>query len=432
MMRSGMIWAQLVLLAACAIEPRAFAQDVLIDSSGVLSPSALKSGIDLLPVQFDDGGAGPYGGSAAFQGGPGGSVYERPIPNQRMVFSDDGSSRQFYSYEGLFFRVEYLNWDFKTPNSVMGESTLLTDNITQPFDVTGFLDPALDTSGVGKVSVLDELTLHNSNGVRGVLGVPLTFGTFEAGAMGFHIAEESFNAGPIDGSTTNPFRLNSFTVNGQTTDQFKVYTSDYNVNYTSKLYGADANLIFDGISGDYLTLKPIAGFRFANLSETMEESGIFESSTVPAFQSEIVSTTLNNLYIPQVGMRFQFETKWFTLAFDPKVGLGLNDYYNKVSSNNIFPGGGYLESKDSSNALMQMVDLGVTGRVPVSEYFNITLGYNFLWLGRVSRASHNVAYDAEATDPTDISTYSNNVHVDSQLTDMFFQGASIGGEFIYR
>lgn len=430
MMRIGHFRAQLILMALIAIGSGAYAQDVLIDSSGNLSRSAGKSlpDFNLLTVQYDP----TYGGPPSFQGGPAGSVYERPIPNNRMVFSDNGSERQFYSYEGMFFRLEYLNWDFKTPNSVMGESTLLTKDITEPFDVTSLLDPSLSTSGLGKVSTLDPLTLHNTNGVRGVLGIPLTFGSFEGSAFGFHIAEESFNAGTINGSTEHPFRLNSFTVNGATTDVFKPYSSDYGVNYTSKLYGAETNLIFDGISGDALTFKPIAGFRFMNLTETMQESGVFESSTVAAFRSDIESDTLNNLYVPQIGMRIQFESKWFTLAFDPKFGLGLNDYSNKVSSNNILSGDGYFESKDSANHLMQMVDLGLTGRVPVSEYFNITLGYNFMWLGRISRASHNVAYDVNATDPTDLSTYSNNIHVDTRLTDMFFQGASIGGEFIYR
>jgi len=286
---------------------------------------------------------------------------------------------------------------------------------------------------LGKVSTLDPLNLHNGDGVRGTLGIPLTFGAFEASAFGFHLVEESFNAGPIDGTAFHPFRLNSLTVNGAADDLFRVYTADYNVNYTSKLYGAETNLVFDGIGGEFLTFKPIAGFRFMNLSETMEESGVFESSVVSAFRTDVESTTINNMYLPQAGMRFQLENKWFTLQFDPKVGIGLNDNSNKVSSKNFTaPGDPYLESKENSKAFMQMVDLGLTGRVPVSERFSITLGYNFMWLGRISRASHNVAYDISASDVTDPSTYSNNVHVDPRLTDMYFQGGSIGGEFIYR
>jgi len=439
MMRSGHFWARVVLLAACAMGSKALAEDVLINPTGTLSSDGfdviskigedLADGVDLLPVQYgyDDGmGYGPSG----FQGGPAGTVYERPIPNQRMVFSGDPTSRQFYSYEGLFFRVEYLNWDFKSPNSVTGESTLLTKNITEPFIVSDFSTLG---GGLGKVSTLDPLNLHNGDGVRGTLGIPLTFGAFEASAFGFHLVEESFNAGPIDGTAFHPFRLNSLTVNGAADDLFRVYTADYNVNYTSKLYGAETNLVFDGIGGEFLTFKPIAGFRFMNLSETMEESGVFESSVVSAFRTDVESTTINNMYLPQAGMRFQLENKWFTLQFDPKVGIGLNDNSNKVSSKNFTaPGDPYLESKENSKAFMQMVDLGLTGRVPVSERFSITLGYNFMWLGRISRASHNVAYDISASDVTDPSTYSNNVHVDPRLTDMYFQGGSIGGEFIYR
>lgn len=430
MMRSGHLWARVILLACCAMGSKAFAQDVLINPTGTLESvgTDLSTGFDmgfadganLLPVQYEYGGGGPYG----FQGGPGGAVYERPIPNQRMVFSGNPNDRQYYSYEGLFFRMEYLNWDFKSPNSVMGESTLLTKNITKPF----LIDPYTTTTvtGYGEVSTLDSLNLHNSNGVRGTFGVPLTFGSFEGSAFGFHIAEETFNAGTIDASSVHPLRLNSLTLGGDTTDLFRIYTADYNVNYTSKLYGAEANLIFDGTGSNFLTFNPIAGFRFMNLSETMEESGIFESSSVSAFRSEVNSYTLNNMYLPQAGVRVQFETKWFTLQFDPKVAIGLNDNSNKVSSvNYTAPGDAYLESKQNAKSFMQMVDLGMTGRVPVSERFSITLGYNFLWMGQISRASHNVAYNIN-TDG------SNDVHVDPRLTDMFFQGGSIGGEFVYR
>lgn len=435
MMIPGRAWTRLVLLAACAFTAQASAQDILINPSGTLLSDAFGSSAahstdlsheaDLNTVQYGGDPSGQAYCPPSFQGGPDGMVYERPIPNQRMLFSGNPKDRQFYSYEGLFFRVEYLNWDFKRPgDTMMGESTLVSKDITVPFLLDGFVDPSLAT-GYGKVSTLEPIALNNTNGVRGTLGIPLTFGSFEASALGFHIAEETFNAGAITGTYQNPFRLNSFTVGGETTDLFRVYSSDYQVNYTSKLYGAETNLFFDGMGGQYLTYKPMAGFRFLNLTEEMEETGTFESIAISPFQTDIRSNALNNLYIPQVGVRLQFESKWFTFAFDPKIGLGLNDYYNKVSSNDLTPGEGYLESKDSSRNLMQMVDLGMTGRVPVSEYFSITLGYNFMWLGRVSRASQNVAYDVNPD-------LSNNIHVDTQLTDMVFQGASIGGEFIFR
>lgn len=442
MMTRGHVWVPVLLLAASALVSQAPAQDVRIDSSsgtlsqGLFEPASFFAPAEkqsreeprkfnLLPVQYDYGPSPYSAGPPSFQGGPSGAAYERPIPNQQMVFSGNPNERQFYSYEGVFFRTEYLNWTFQRPgDTMMGESTLVTKDPTIPFELDGFGDP-LTASNFGKVSTLEPIAFNGTSGVRGVLGVPLTFGSFEGSAFGFHMAEESFDAGPIDGTVFRPFRINSLTIGGDVTDAFRPYSSSYKVNYTSKLYGAETNLIFDGLSNDALTLKPIAGFRFMNLSETMEETGILVAPPVAPFASEVNSTTLNNMYLPQAGVRCQLETKWLTFAFDPKFGLGANDYYNKVSSNNYLPGSGYLESKDSSRNLMYMVDLGLTGRIPVSEYFNVTLGYNFMWLGRVSRASDNVAYDLN-------DDLTNNVHVDTQLTDMVFQGASIGGEFIYR
>lgn len=430
-----------VMLATLAITvSSAAAQDVGLEPSGELSLSVEESTSkilsDILPVQGYAPPGMPYGGASYLppyaQEGPDGALYQRPIPNQPMWFSSgDPHQKEFRSFDGWFVRAEYLNWTFQRPGDVLVGAPIW-DAQTNPdatkqrdFNVGTNNNPNIVTAFFRNPS-LEPIGLNNVNGARGTMGIPLTFGSIEASVFGFHSANSSFSAKPMDGTYLYPFYAVSTYVNGApgTVPTFYLFDAGFTESYSTSLYGAESNLFFDGISPTtFFSLKPLAGFRYLNLSEELAVSG---ASTLlgnaSPFARGFTSSADNSLWMGQAGLRFQFELPRVAFTFDPKYALGANCYSNNVSALNM-AGTGTTWNKATNIA--NLVDLGFTGRVQLTEYFTLTAGYNFIWVGGVSRAGNNVQYNSTGGAVP-------GVYVDSKRTDMTLQGVSVGGEITYR
>ncbi|MFO1022123.1 MAG: BBP7 family outer membrane beta-barrel protein [Planctomycetales bacterium] len=426
-----------VMLATLAITISSVeAQDVWLEPGGELSQTVgettSKILADILPVQgYMPQGMPPYGAPPYAQEGSDGALYQRPIPDRPMWFSSqDPHQKEFRSFEGWFVRAEYLNWTFQRPGNVLVGAPIW-DNLTNPdrptnrtFNLGTDSDPILYT-GFFKNPSLEPIGLNNANGARGTLGIPLTFGSLEASVFGFHSVASSFSAKPQEGTIRNPFYAVSTYVDGVPGDipTFFLFDAGFTENYSSSLYGAESNLIFDGIGPTtFFSIKPMAGVRYLCLSEELAVQG----ATTDIGNSEpihrgFISTSDNRMWMGQAGLRFQFDLPRFTFTFDPKYALGSNSFANDVGTLNMAGSG---KTWDKSTNIANLVDLGMTGRIQLSEYFTFTAGYNFIWLGGVSRAGNNLQYNVNGTMPA--------VYVDSKKTDMTLQGFSVGGEITYR
>ena len=383
------------------------------------------------PVYGEDliGGTGyPY--PPGYGTGP---IPEGSIPEAPMWFSRTDPSRwRFGDPTGWFFRTEYLNWDFKRPgDTLLGAPILGISDPTTPFPVFDFSIPPAQI-GSAVVPSLKPMRLDSQSGVRGTIGIPLTFGSFEASMTGFSKASETISFGPdtyLDPDVNVIFPLftgTSTLVNGLPSQNIELYNDTFLAAFTSRLWGTETNLFLHGSSTNFFTFMPIVGFRYLDLEETLNQRGNFVDplGLQPDVLSEIDSQSHNRLFTPQIGLRSQFDCKYFSFSFDPKYGMGLNSYNNMVRTNHFRSNADpEVITRNSAAQMAHVLDLGFTGRIHLTPNFSLTAGYNYIWLGNITRAHNNIYYNDNGDLPTPP-----GVVLSTKKTDMTFQGISMGAE----
>ena len=367
---------------------------------------------------------GPY----ATAGGYGGNdpYFVAPTPDAPPVFSSrDPFQSSTRSWDGFFFRTEYLQFDYTRPGDVLlGAPVFGVDNPRRPFEVFDGLGNSL---GFAEVPNLNSNRINNIPGVRGTVGVPLIFGSAEASIFGMGTAQQSFEDTTMLGTINQPFLGTSTLVNGIVDNNIQLYNDSFRSTFTSKLWSADANIFFDGPTSNYFAFSPMVGFKYLDLREGLQQRGSFQPDPLlglPKVVTDIDSYAANQLFAPQIGLRSKFENSFMAVTFDPKVGLGANVYKNRLEVNNFRSNGDpFTVMTDSSAQISPVVDLNLTGRIKVTPNFSITAGYNFIFVSRVTRPQDNIYYnDTGAADPP-------GVVLKSHKQDMTFQGLTLGIEF---
>lgn len=408
------------LLVGSSLMGTAHAQDVYSDGGGYSSFESYGDGGATIPntppgpysMPYGSGGVDPY--------------WVAPTPESTQVFSRvDGTQSAFRSWDGFFFRTEYLQFDYTRPGDVLlGAPVFGVTDPTKPFPVFDTLGSLL---GFAEVPTLQTMKLNNIPGVRGTVGIPLIFGSAEASIFGMGNASQTIEDTALFGTLGQPFLGTSTLVNGIVDNNIELYNDSFRTTFTSKLWSSEANLFFDGPSSTFFSFSPMIGFKYLDLREGLQQQGVFTPSPIlglPKVVTDIDSYSANQLYVPQVGLRTKFENSFMAVTFDPKFGLGANVYKNRLEVNN-FRGNAdpYMVMQDSTAQLAPVIDLNLTGRWKVSPNINITAGYNFIWASRVTRPQDNIYYnDTGATDPPGIA-------LRSHKQDMTFQGLTLGLEF---
>jgi hypothetical protein len=335
-------------------------------------------------------------------------------------FSQGQSEKPFRSFDGLFFRTEYLLWSFSKPgNQLLGSPVLGVPDPTVPRDI---FDPLGNFIGTASVPSLAMTQLRNVSGARETVGIPLVFGSFEGNVFGFGRVQDRVVRTDLVGTSTF--------VNGQLADNIELYNAGFSANMVSQLWGAETNIFIDGPRSNLFSLKPMIGFRYLNLEENLYQRGTFvpdPTTGLAPINSQIDSGTLNNIFLPQIGLRTQFETKYVTVTIDPKFGLGPNKYHNLVRTYHFRSNGDpEVITTDDATQLAPVVDLGVTGKLNITPKFSLTAGYNLLYVSGISRPQGNIFYNDNGPLPTPP-----GVVVQTNKTDIIFYGLSLGGEFRY-
>ncbi|MDB5385995.1 MAG: hypothetical protein JWM11_1641, partial [Planctomycetaceae bacterium] len=187
-----------------------------------------------------------------------------PTPQQPTVFSKaDPFQSAFRSYEGFFFRTDYLLWDYTRPgNNLLGapQSGLVDPHDPfQVFDTSTFPSTLLGTASVPN---LDQFKLRNNSGVRGTVGIPLVFGSSESSIFTMGQAQDVFLDTSLLGTAKQPFAATTTYVNGALGDNVLLYNDSFKAVFNSKLWGADSNLFFNGPSSQYFSFSPMVGFKY--------------------------------------------------------------------------------------------------------------------------------------------------------------------------
>lgn len=326
-------------------------------------------------------------------------------------------------FDGGYVRTEYLNWSTSQPgDSLMGAPVLGNPNPRLPFVAT---DPFGGILGVGIVPSADPFQLDSNNGFRGTLGATLMSGpTFEVSAFVLAPTTSSFTYGNLlpQGLLVG----NSTFVNGQLANNIEFYNDFYQATYRSQVWGGEANFIIDYDPTGWIQLQPMLGFRYVSLHEVMHQRGNFRDQIL-LFDTttDIDSQTYNNLFGPQIGFRTEFVWNRFAVGVEPKLALTANSMIARVSTTHFRSvSDPEVNTQQSFTGFSPLFEVGFYARIPITRYGSLRVGYNIMYLSRVTRPEDNIYYNDNGPLPT-----LPDVVVSASRHDISLQGLTIGAEF---
>jgi Putative beta barrel porin-7 (BBP7) len=200
-----------------------------------------------------------------------------------------------------------------------------------------------------------------------------------------------------------------------------LYPNGIAAQFSTFMYGGEFNIVLNPIvpKEQGLVWMPLFGFRYLGIDEKFEINGFN-----PQGGTAIRSTTINNLFGPQAGCRFEFLTKWFTIGAEPKVMLGANLAASDLSSVDATIGNSSDHAQYTHFAPVGALDVYV--KIPLQEHIRVFVTYNLLGTGFISRPQEQIDYNTSQLSDGSIV---NDMHLDIHNSAFMVQGYSIGVEF---
>jgi len=363
-------------------------------------------------------------------------------PGDTWRIPDDSSSPYApygpeQKFDGGFLRTEYLNWNLSDPGNVpLGAPLAGISDPTQLFPV--FSPGSNNIIALARVADTFPISLSDNSGIRVTGGLELVNGgSIEVGAFMLARKSSGYDSKIFENTLVSnpgdPFSLHfvpttiatSTLTNGQVGNDVLLYNREYGVRYYSQLWGAEANWVGDYDREGLIWLNPTVGVRYFSLHEKMTQRGVFQDTVIqlPEVVTTIDSVTFNNLYGPQIGTRMEIVSKWINLGVDPKLMFLANTMAGSVTTNHLRSNNdGVFYSSDTTTSLSFGVDIGVNAQVNLSHNFSIRVGYNFIWLNRVTRPEDNIYYNnnGDGAPPAIVEKLEKH--------DFVVHGVSVGGE----
>lgn len=383
-------------------------------------------------------------GAPIMNGGHNRTIYEELPDDRGWLFEDSPLSKSLEnSFRHAYFRTEYLLWSLGDPGKVLlGEPLASGLDPRDPNNVP-VTDQGGTNVGLGVVPTLDDFQLSGKNGFRGTFGVPFGQGTFEANAFVFQTSSIRLDLTDVIGTIvdpTDPFSLPAFVaqpvlVLGAPSNSNIVYDDSYQAVLKTSVWGTEANYIFaapNAGAGDMITISPLVGFRYFNFRESLNQTGDYEFTndggvTFSTVTRRIDSSTINNSYGPQIGLRTELTISRLTVGAEPKVMVGLNSYKASLFTQNILNPDDLIEPDvnihDKETKFGPLADLKVYSRIAVSQNLQVFTSYNLVWAGMLTRPYDNIVYNSVAG--------VGDFQQDVQTTNTILQGLSVGAEFRY-
>lgn len=383
---------------------------------------------------------GPYGGPGQ-PGGPYGppDMYGPGSPTgyETEVFKGEGVGQGALgrlwqnAVRDSFLRVEYLLWDIEAPgNNLLGEAPAGVADPTTPFTVGQAVNPINGITTARALNLAD-IGLDDNNGVRVTWGVPLTFGTFEVSAFMLEEATQPRRPGELP-STTQAIAFPTTVDGGNPTNLVRLFEQDFHLNYSSDVYGINANVIFDQkiLPGEGLKWYPISGVRFVNIQEQMTATGM--SSAFPGVESLVDSDTRNHILAPNLGIGVDLVHRWFTLGVRPQFGLGVNNYRATVTTANFVSATDPETRREMHETkLTPTAQIDIYLRLNIKKNFRVWVGYSRFWASKVARPHEVVDYDLLTAGGVGAIPTGTNFTLHERLEDWTTGGLVVGGEYIF-
>ena len=335
------------------------------------------------------------------------------------------------SLHRMSFRLEYLNWSLSRPrDNALGGATLLTGSPAVPFAFPGTPGGGPNPLNIGRVSTLSDVSLENNNGLRGTFEIPFDAVVLEFGGFVLDQASDTASAFDLPQPGTGLFVATTFTVNGAASAVTpRLYDESFNTQFSSSLWGAGGNIIFntDSTPGEGLRIRPVLGFQYIGIKERLTQTGVFNAGRTIADQRSLIAAQTNNrIYGPNLGVRVELEHRWFTFGVSPNVLFAANSLEAAVASDHFLgPNDPLRTSAFDQTIFTAGFQMGVYGRLHVTENVSIHIGWDFLWLSQVLHPERAIRYDANGVGGVPVSS---NISAERNLNDYRVQGLSVGGE----
>ncbi len=356
-------------------------------------------------------------------------------------------------------RLEFMMFNFVAPaNDVIGAPVAnlgvgatpdKIDGITVPFDVNDNLNGGNPT-GLALFPLTNSMDSGDTPGVRGTWALELEEAEMELGFFGFEQAGSSLvfadidgprdilagvnpNIDPTLGLATMPNYAVPLLTDGLVADaagfNSLIFNNSFEAYSQTQMWGSElAFLSRKKLAGGVgFGLQYLGGFRYTSLDENFRFKGSFDGRGVfPSYTSLVSATTLNNLYGPELGLRWSLNSKYLTLSATPRVMLGINDYEARLSSDPL--GLGATRTQNDQVEFATMTQLGLNAEIHMTEGFSVYGGYDFMWLTGVTRPNDNIVYDSTTAAA---GGFTPNIRQSVHLNDFMANGFTFGAVFKY-
>ena len=139
--------------------------------------------------------------------------------------------------------------------------------------------------------------------------------------------------------------------------------------------------------------------------------------------STISSTSDNQSYIPQIGVRIEMPSRWVTVGLEPRIGVGVNTFGNSVFTQALRSAGDpRIDTGDQGEKISVSGEFTIYGRLHLHPNTTLHVGYTIMGVTNISRAASNLRYNDNGPQELD------DITVRSSFERMYFQGLNVGGE----
>jgi len=302
------------------------------------------------------------------------------------------------------------------PNGFFFPGEDIQKNPTDPFPVPGGTARAYNTAPI---------SLYENSGIKGTLILPMTYGSLEFTGFILQHAESQVNLGGLpQGSFANNdefFAALPVKLNEQNSDIVGLFSQYFAAEFTSLVFGGECNIVFNPIVPKQygLLIRPEVGFRYLGIQEEFDVYA--QNPGIPT--TTITSRTISNIYGPQVGVRFELVTQWFTIGADPRVMVGVNQFVSTVESFDAEIGSSADRIAATRFDAVGAFDL--YAKIPIHDQVRIYVAYNLIGTGNISRPQQQIDYNVTGTE----TSFTNDIHLSLAHSDFIVQGFSVGLEF---
>ncbi len=405
------------------------------------------------PEYVEQAGFGQHG--QYYDGGPPSPIYTELVPDHTNYdhYSDPMFDLAVADvFEGIWCELEYLNYAIKAPgDTLLGAELSLVPNPRDPFFVT------LPNNFVGIARVEDDSTVNfnNMSGIRTRIGIPFKYFSLEGVFWGLSESTDFFTENQIPPNAPQNFQSNldfigtSLLTDGQPGGRVILYDGSFEFTYRSQIWAAESNLYLNVLNPQTgLRIHPLIGARFEQYDENLVQRGMLNNSSgafgldllgnpiiIDPVENEIRAGVENSRFMGQAGLRLEFVDDYFTLGVEPKFGLGGSNIDAHVYTNNlrdtptdpdippVLPAVDDGETFDTITygEFSATFDCTTYAKWHVCDWFDLKVGYNFLWMANVSRADDSIFYnDLGILNPP-------AVVAQKSTNDIWIQGLSVGG-----